>query len=177
MSGFLVRCKSYEKAKKKLTIIEAPNILTIALKRFQVCCKNGLTLYLVSVPYLIVCLPCTNLQSGKFGKLSKSIQFPEILNMVPFMSSTSDTSPIYRLYGVVVHLDIMNASFSGHYICYVKNIQNKWFEVDDSSVCFLLTLFKPVFFLRHVIRISCPIYELCNHILEPFFTYFKHKAG
>ncbi|KAK1405579.1 Ubiquitin-specific protease 16 [Heracleum sosnowskyi] len=101
------RCKSYEKARKKLTIIEAPNILTIALKRFQ---------------------------SGKFGKLSKSIQFPEILNMVPFMSSTSDTSPIYRLYGVVVHLDIMNASFSGHYICYVKNIQNKWFEVDDSSV-------------------------------------------
>ncbi|XP_074369865.1 ubiquitin carboxyl-terminal hydrolase 17-like [Apium graveolens] len=101
------RCKSYEKAKKKLTILEAPNILTIALKRFQ---------------------------SGKFGKLSKSIQFPEILNLVPFMSSTSDTSPIYRLYGVVVHLDIMNASFSGHYICYVKNIQNKWFEVDDSSV-------------------------------------------
>ncbi|KDO81149.1 hypothetical protein CISIN_1g0011341mg, partial [Citrus sinensis] len=29
-------CKSYEKAKKKLTIVEAPNILTIALKRFQV---------------------------------------------------------------------------------------------------------------------------------------------
>ncbi|XP_063947392.1 ubiquitin carboxyl-terminal hydrolase 19 isoform X5 [Daucus carota subsp. sativus] len=101
------RCKSYEKAKKKLTIIEAPNVLTIALKRFQ---------------------------SGKFGKLSKSIEFSEILNMAPFMSSTSDTSPIYRLYGVVVHLDIMNASFSGHYICYVKNIQNKWFKIDDSSV-------------------------------------------
>ncbi|KAJ9673990.1 hypothetical protein PVL29_023506 [Vitis rotundifolia] len=30
------RCKSYEKAKKKLTVSEAPNILTIALKRFQV---------------------------------------------------------------------------------------------------------------------------------------------
>ncbi|KAL1817635.1 hypothetical protein ACET3Z_020209 [Daucus carota] len=101
------RCKSYEKAKKKLTIIEAPNVLTIALKRFQ---------------------------SGKFGKLSKSIKFPEVLNMTPFMSSTSDMSPIYRLYGVVVHLDIMNASFSGHYVCYVKNIQNKWFKIDDSSV-------------------------------------------
>lgn len=32
---YLIRCKSYEKAKKKLTILEAPNILTIALKRFQ----------------------------------------------------------------------------------------------------------------------------------------------
>ncbi|KAL0342983.1 UNVERIFIED_CONTAM: Ubiquitin carboxyl-terminal hydrolase 17 [Sesamum angustifolium] len=30
------RCKSYEKAKKKLTVLEAPNILTIVLKRFRV---------------------------------------------------------------------------------------------------------------------------------------------
>lgn len=101
------RCKSYEKAKKKLTVLEAPNVLTIALKRFQ---------------------------SGKFGKLNKSIRFPEILNLAPCMSGTSDKSPIYRLYGVVVHLDIMNAAFSGHYVCYVKNIQNKWFKIDDSMV-------------------------------------------
>ncbi|KAL2340024.1 hypothetical protein Fmac_007964 [Flemingia macrophylla] len=102
-----VRCKSYERAKKKLTVSEAPNVLTVALKRFQ---------------------------SGKFGKLNKPIQFPEILNLAPFMSGTSDKSPIYRLYGVVVHLDVMNAAFSGHYVCYVKNIQNKWFKVDDSVI-------------------------------------------
>ena len=30
------RCKSYERAKKKLKITEPPNVLTIALKRFQV---------------------------------------------------------------------------------------------------------------------------------------------
>ncbi|GAV66824.1 UCH domain-containing protein/zf-MYND domain-containing protein [Cephalotus follicularis] len=101
------RCKSYEKAKKKLTILEAPNVLTIALKRFQ---------------------------SGKFGKLNKSIQFPEILNLAPYMSGTSDKSPVYRLYAVIVHLDIMNAAFSGHYVCYVKNMRNKWFKVDDNMV-------------------------------------------
>ncbi|XP_011013097.1 PREDICTED: ubiquitin carboxyl-terminal hydrolase 17-like isoform X2 [Populus euphratica] len=101
------RCKSYEKAKKKMTILEAPNVLTIALKRFQ---------------------------SGKFGKLNKSIRFPEILDLAPYMSGTSDKSPIYRLYGVIVHLDVMNAAFSGHYVCYVKNIQNKWFKIDDSTV-------------------------------------------
>ncbi|XP_059459905.1 ubiquitin carboxyl-terminal hydrolase 16 [Corylus avellana] len=101
------RCQSYERAKKKLTVMEAPNILTIALKRFQ---------------------------SGKFGKLNKPIQFPEILDLAPFTSGTSDKSPIYKLYGVVVHLDIMNASFSGHYVCYVKNNQNKWFKIDDSTV-------------------------------------------
>ncbi|KAE9595980.1 hypothetical protein Lal_00030870 [Lupinus albus] len=102
-----IRCKSYEKAKKKLTVSEAPNVLTIALKRFQ---------------------------SGKFGKLNKPIRFPEILDLAPFMSGISDSSPIYKLYGVVVHLDTMNIAFSGHYVCYVKNFQNKWFKIDDSVV-------------------------------------------
>ncbi|KAI3776666.1 hypothetical protein L1987_46454 [Smallanthus sonchifolius] len=101
------RCKSYEKAKKKLTLLEAPNVLTIALKRFQ---------------------------SGKFGKLNKSIHFPEILDMAPYMSGTSDRSPVYRLYGVVEHVDMMNAVFSGHYVCYVKNIENRWFKIDDNIV-------------------------------------------
>lgn len=101
------RCKSYEKARKKLRVLEAPNVLTIALKRFQ---------------------------SGKFGKLNKTIKFPEILDLAPYMSGTSDKSPVYRLFGVVVHLDIMNAAFSGHYVCYVKNVQSKWFKIDDSSV-------------------------------------------
>ncbi|KAK1287530.1 Ubiquitin carboxyl-terminal hydrolase 16 [Acorus calamus] len=103
------RCQSYEKAKKKLTVLEAPNILTIALKRFQ---------------------------SGKFGKLNKAVQFPAILNLGPFMDigARNDKSPVYSLYAVVVHLDVMNAAFSGHYVCYVKTSQNKWYKVDDSTV-------------------------------------------
>lgn len=36
INNFILRCKSYEKAKKKLTVSEAPNVLTVALKRFQV---------------------------------------------------------------------------------------------------------------------------------------------
>ncbi|KAI4314410.1 hypothetical protein L6164_027322 [Bauhinia variegata] len=101
------RCKSYEKAKKKLTVLEAPNILTIVLKRFQ---------------------------SGNFEKLNKSVQFPEVLNMAPFMSGTKDKSPLYSLYAVVVHLDVMNAAFSGHYVCYVKNFGGDWFRIDDGRV-------------------------------------------
>ncbi|KAL8030245.1 hypothetical protein ABFX02_14G274000 [Erythranthe guttata] len=101
------RCNSYEKAKKKLTVLEAPNVLTIALKRFQ---------------------------SGKFGKLNKPVKFPEILNLATFMSRTSDKSPIYQLYGVLVHLDVSNATFSGHYVCYIKNNQGRWFKADDSVV-------------------------------------------
>ncbi|XP_031400084.1 ubiquitin carboxyl-terminal hydrolase 17-like [Punica granatum] len=100
------RCKSYEKAKKKLTVLRAPNVLTIALKRFQ---------------------------SGKFGKLNKLVRFPESLDLTSFMSGTSD-KPEYKLYGVIVHVDIMNAAFSGHYVCYVKDSRNKWFKIDDSTV-------------------------------------------
>ena len=136
----LFRCKSYEKAKKKLTILEAPNVLTIALKRFQVDLeiKDGIILSPCYRQILIFfSLLCLVLQSGKFGKLNKSIRFPEILDLAPYMSRSSDKSPIYRLYGVIVHLDVMNAAFSGHYVCYVKNIQNKWFEIDDSTVCSL----------------------------------------
>ncbi|XP_059624161.1 ubiquitin carboxyl-terminal hydrolase 17-like isoform X2 [Cornus florida] len=101
------RCRSYEKAKKTLTIMEAPNILTIVLKRFQ---------------------------SGNFEKLNKLVCFPEVLNMAPYMSETSDKYPTYSLYAVVVHLDIMNAALSGHYVCYVKDFQGEWFKIDDSMV-------------------------------------------
>ncbi|KAM0910604.1 hypothetical protein ACQ4PT_014048 [Festuca glaucescens] len=102
-----VRCKSYERAKKKLTISEAPNILTIALKRYQ---------------------------SGMFGKINKAIRFPEYLNLSSYMSTTHDCSPVYGLYAVVVHRDVNNASFSGHYVCYVKDSHGKWHEMDDSQV-------------------------------------------
>uniref|UniRef100_A0A1D1Y437 ubiquitinyl hydrolase 1 n=1 Tax=Anthurium amnicola TaxID=1678845 RepID=A0A1D1Y437_9ARAE len=101
------RCKTYEKAKKRLKILVAPNILTIALKRFQ---------------------------SGNFGKLNKAVRFPEFLNLAKYMSGTGDKSPIYRLYAVVVHLDIMNAAFSGHYVCYVMNASGKWYKIDDRTV-------------------------------------------
>ncbi|TKW33560.1 hypothetical protein SEVIR_2G245500v4 [Setaria viridis] len=101
------RCMSYERAKKKLMISEAPNILTIALKRYQ---------------------------SGVYGKISKDVKFPEHLNLSQFMCETDDYSPVYSLYAVVVHHDVMNTTISGHYVCYVKDPQGKWHEMDDSKV-------------------------------------------
>lgn len=101
------RCMSYEKAKKKLTVMEAPNVLTIVLKRFR---------------------------SGNLGKLNKLVRFPETLNLAPYMSGMRDKSPVYHLYAVVVHLNMTNAAYSGHYISYVKDIQGEWFRIDDSRV-------------------------------------------
>ncbi|GFP95294.1 ubiquitin carboxyl-terminal hydrolase 15 [Phtheirospermum japonicum] len=101
------RCATYVRARKQLKVQEAPNILTIVLKRFQ---------------------------EGNYGKINKCITFPEMLDMTPFMTGTDDIPPLYMLYAVVVHLDTSNASFSGHYISYVKDLQGNWFRVDDTEV-------------------------------------------
>lgn len=101
------RCMSYEKAEKQLTVIEAPNVLTIVLKRFR---------------------------SGNLEKLSKLVRFPECLNLTPYMSGMSDKHPMYHLYGVVVHSNMMNDAYSGHYISYVKDFRGEWFRIDDCRV-------------------------------------------
>lgn len=57
-----------------------------------------------------------------------------MLDMIPFMTGTDDIPPLYMLYAVIVHLDTSNASFSGHYISYVKDPQENWYRVDDTEV-------------------------------------------
>lgn len=74
------------------------------------------------------------LQEGSYGKINKCITFPDMLDMVPFMTGTDDIPPLYMLYAVVVHLDTLNASFSGHYVSYVKDLQGNWFRIDDTEV-------------------------------------------
>ncbi|XP_050206045.1 ubiquitin carboxyl-terminal hydrolase 17 [Mercurialis annua] len=101
------RCKSYVKAKKKLTIVEAPNILTIVLKRFQ---------------------------SSNFGKLNKSVRYPEVLDMAPYLCGRNDKFPQYGLYAVVVHRDTMSDASTGHYVCYIKTPKGDWFGINDSTV-------------------------------------------
>ncbi|KAH0466950.1 hypothetical protein IEQ34_004188 [Dendrobium chrysotoxum] len=101
------RCSAYVRARKQLSLHEVPNILTIVLKRFQ---------------------------TGKYGKISKCVTFPDLLDMIPFVTGSADSPPLYVLYAVVVHLDTQNTSFSGHYVSYVKDIQGTWFRIDDSEV-------------------------------------------
>lgn len=100
-------CNDYVKACKRLTVHQAPNVLTITLKRFQ---------------------------SGRFGKLNKRVAFPENLDLTPYMSGNRDGTDVYTLYAVVVHVDMLNASFFGHYICYTKGYCGRWYRIDDCKV-------------------------------------------
>ena len=72
-------------------------------------------------------------QSGRFGKLNKKVTFPTKLDLTPYMSTTDGTDQ-YDLYAVVVHLDMLNASFFGHYICYIKHYRGRWLKLDDCKV-------------------------------------------
>lgn len=74
------------------------------------------------------------MQSGRFGKLNKKINFPETLDLSPFMGESGDGTDIYKLYAVVVHVDMLNASFFGHYICYTKDFLGTWYRIDDCKV-------------------------------------------
>lgn len=38
------------------------------------------------------------------------------------MSEKGGDADVYKLYAIVVHVDILNASFFGHYICHVKDL-------------------------------------------------------
>ncbi|KAJ0774730.1 putative ubiquitinyl hydrolase 1 [Helianthus annuus] len=100
-------CNDYVLAWKRLNINMAPNILTIALKRFQ---------------------------SGRFGKLNKRVTFPESLDLSPYMNEDADGNDKYKLYAVVVHVDMLNASYFGHYICYTKDFSGNWYRIDDCKV-------------------------------------------
>eukprot|EP00850_Spirogloea_muscicola_P023150 SM000333S12552 [mRNA] locus=s333:44526:48550:+ [translate_table: standard] len=109
------RCEAYVRARKKLSIDEAPNVLAITLKRFQ---------------------------SGRFGKINKRVAFTEMLDLAPYMSARPAAAtaaevaspPVYRLFAVVVHLDFLNAAFFGHYVCFVRDSLGRWFKVDDSKI-------------------------------------------
>lgn len=79
-------------------------------------------------------------QSGRFGKLNKKVNFPETLNLGPYMSEAGDGTDIYKLYAVVVHVDMLNASFFGHYICYTKDFSGNWYRIDDCKVPSCLSL-------------------------------------
>ncbi|XP_057766809.1 ubiquitin carboxyl-terminal hydrolase 18 [Salvia miltiorrhiza] len=98
-------CSAYVMAQKRLAILQAPNILTIALKRFQ---------------------------SGGFNKLNKRVTFPEKLDLRSYMSELEDGNDLYKLYAVIVHVDIHH-NF-GHYICYVKDFGGSWYRIDDDKV-------------------------------------------
>lgn len=100
------KCKKLVAARKQMSILEAPNILVIQLKRFE----------------------------GIFGsKIDRSISFEETMVLSSFTCKTSrDPRPEYRLFGTVVHSGF--SPESGHYYAYIKDAMGRWYCCNDSFV-------------------------------------------
>ncbi|XP_021832110.1 ubiquitin carboxyl-terminal hydrolase 25 [Prunus avium] len=103
------KCESCNKlvaARKQMSILQAPNVLVIQLKRFE----------------------------GIFGgKIDKSISFEDVLVLSSFMCKASqDLRPDYKLFGTIVHSGF--SPESGHYYAYIKDAMGRWYRCNDSFV-------------------------------------------
>ncbi|KAL4647740.1 ubiquitin carboxyl-terminal hydrolase 16 [Arapaima gigas] len=122
----------YTDGLKQMLISSPPPVLTLHLKRFQ------------QVGYSVC-------------KVTRHVQFPQILDLAPFCSATcknvpeGETKVLYSLYGIVEHSGTMR---SGHYTAYVKArpsrvtaqinglttpgeaepLKGVWFHISDTSV-------------------------------------------
>lgn len=99
-------CKKLVEARKQMSILQAPNVLVIQLKRFE----------------------------GIFGgKIDKAIAFEEVLVLSSFMCKASqDPRPEYKLFGTIVHSGYSQES--GHYYAYIKDAMGRWYCCNDSFV-------------------------------------------
>eukprot|EP01116_Phalansterium_solitarium_P018938 TRINITY_DN5164_c0_g1_i1.p1 TRINITY_DN5164_c0_g1~~TRINITY_DN5164_c0_g1_i1.p1 ORF type:complete len:696 (+),score=245.49 TRINITY_DN5164_c0_g1_i1:112-2199(+) len=101
------KCAKAVAAEKQLTLYQAPNVLLINLKRFDL------------------------MRGG--GKINKSVAFRDRVDVQRYMSryAERDESSSYELAAVVVHYG--STVFSGHYVAFVK-ILGTWFLFDDDKV-------------------------------------------
>ncbi|XP_042027644.1 ubiquitin carboxyl-terminal hydrolase 25-like isoform X1 [Salvia splendens] len=99
-------CKKLVTARKQMSILEAPNVLVIQLKRFE----------------------------GILGsKIDKLIAFGEVLVLSSYMfKGSKDQQPEYNLFGTIVHSGF--SPDSGHYYAYIKDAIGRWYCCNDSYV-------------------------------------------
>ncbi|XP_050183391.1 ubiquitin carboxyl-terminal hydrolase 42-like [Myiozetetes cayanensis] len=99
------KCEKKVAASKRFTVHCAPKVLTVCLKRFD--CFTG-------------------------SKISKIVEYPEHLDLRPYMSQDNGDPLLYSLYAVLVHSGVN--CLGGHYFCYTKASNGLWYRMDDESV-------------------------------------------
>lgn len=98
-------------AKKGVIFESFPTVLHLQLKRFEY-----------------------DFQRDMMVKVNDRYEFPEVLDVKPYLSDTADMSEsyIYCLHGVLVHSGDMNA---GHYYAFIKPEKNgDFYKFDDDRV-------------------------------------------
>ncbi|NWS24721.1 UBP42 hydrolase, partial [Polioptila caerulea] len=99
------KCKKKAAASKKVTVHHAPRVLTLCLER-------------------------ADQQTGT--KISKFVEYPEYLDLRPYMSDTAGEPLLCSLYAIVVHSG--DTCLEGHFLCYTKASNGLWYKMDDEFV-------------------------------------------
>lgn len=91
------KCKTFQKAKKKIDIWKLPSILIVHLKRFE-------------------------FTDRKSGKIRDLVDFPLLnLDLSPYVSKMRKDQPVYDLFAVMNHEGFMGG---GHYYTCTKHRQS-----------------------------------------------------
>uniref|UniRef100_A0A8C9MJF8 USP domain-containing protein n=1 Tax=Serinus canaria TaxID=9135 RepID=A0A8C9MJF8_SERCA len=99
------RCKKKAAASEKVTVHHAPRVLTLCLERAD---------------------------QWTGTKISKFVEYPEYLDLRPYMSDTAGEPLLCSLYAIVVHSG--DTCLEGHFLCYAKASNGLWYRMDDESV-------------------------------------------
>ncbi|RLV99279.1 hypothetical protein DV515_00010031, partial [Chloebia gouldiae] len=99
------KCKKKAAASKKVTVHRAPRVLTLCLERAD---------------------------QWTGTKISKFVEYPEYLDLRPYMSDTAGEPLLCSLYAIVVHSG--DTCLEGHFLCYAKASNGLWYKLDDESV-------------------------------------------
>ncbi|NWI73483.1 UBP42 hydrolase, partial [Dryoscopus gambensis] len=99
------KCEKKVAASKRVTIHHEPRVLTVCLGRADVRTSR---------------------------KISQVVEYPEYLDLRPYMSDTAGEPLLYSLYAVVVHSG--HTCLEGHFFCYTKASDGKWYKMNDVTV-------------------------------------------
>ncbi|NWI78992.1 UBP42 hydrolase, partial [Dryoscopus gambensis] len=100
-----IKCKKKAAASKRVTVHRAPRVLTLCLER-------------------------ADQQTGT--KISKFVEYPEYLDLRPYMSDPAGEPLLCSLYAIVVHSG--DTCLEGHFLCYTKASNGLWYKMNDEFV-------------------------------------------
>ncbi|NWW98611.1 UBP42 hydrolase, partial [Caloenas nicobarica] len=99
------KCDKMTAASKRFTVHRAPKVLTVCMKRFEAFTGD---------------------------KISKVVEYPQYLDLRPYMSQAAGEPLLYSLYAVLVHGG--GSCHAGHYFCYIKASDGLWYQMNDETV-------------------------------------------
>ncbi|NXB28737.1 UBP42 hydrolase, partial [Eulacestoma nigropectus] len=119
------KCKKKVAASKRVTIHHEPRVLTVCLGRAD---------------------------ERTSRKISQVVEYPEYLDLRPYMSDTAGEPLLYSLYAVVVHSG--HTCLEGHFFCYTKASNGQWYKMNDVTVdsCGIHTVLEQQAYLLFYVR-------------------------